>query len=334
MKDRVIAQSNRQLKRTSEPRASVVIATRNRRAELLRTVEACLRQTYEPLEVLVYDDASEDGTAETVREAFPDVRVYRSDPHVGYIALRNRGFREARGEFVFSLDDDSYFTCEETVARAVKLFDAKPQASAIALPYVEPHTNNPQKKMRTAPENGQLRSYVGCAHALRRQVALELGGYREFLIHQGEERDLSIRMLDQGYDVVYGEGRPIVHEYSEQRNLPRLEYFGVRNTLLFDMLNVPLPHVVPRLASDTLKLFVYKLTAGNMHRRAWYVLCGLGSCVQHLGKRSAVGRATYARYRSMPGHGPIEGGQIPEPLEDDDSTQDSRFDLPCVGASR
>jgi glycosyltransferase involved in cell wall biosynthesis len=317
------------------PRASVVIATRNRREELLRTVRACLRQTYPSLEVLVYDDASSDGTLEAVRREFPQLRASRSEPHVGYIALRNRGFREARGEFVFSLDDDSYFTCENTVSRTVALFDENPKAAAIALPYVEPHTNDPAKKMRVAPDDQRLRSYVGCAHALRRQVALDLGGYREFLIHQGEERDLSIRMLDRGYEVFYGDTQPLVHTYSEQRDLERLQHFGVRNTLLFDVLNVPWPYVGVRILSDVVKLFWHKLSPWNVHQRTWYVVLGLGACVRHLGSRSPVRRETYVKYRSMPVHGPLWESPAEEsdssPVNTDEDSHDSRFEMPCVG---
>lgn len=318
-----------------QPRASVVIATRNRRAEVLRTVHSCLRQTFQPLEVLVYDDASEDGTTAAVQREFPSVRVVHCEQHQGYIALRNRGFHEARGEYTFSLDDDSYFTCPHTVARVVQLFDEHPQAAAIALPYVEPNRHDRSKKMNAAPQDRRLRSYVGCAHALRRDVALQLGGYREFLIHQGEERDLSIRLLDRGYEVRYADTQPLIHEYSNQRSLPRLEHFGVRNTLLFDMLNVPFPYVVPRMLADAAQLFFYKLSPWTIHKRAWYVVFGLAACVRHVGHRSAVSRATYVRYRSLPGHGPLlhstdvplQTASAPPAPE----SGDSRFDLPCVG---
>lgn len=272
---------------------------------MLECVRSCVSQQYEPLEVLVYDDASSDGTAEALTQEFPDVRVVPVTRQMGYIALRNRGFREASGEIVFSLDDDSYFTSDRTVERTVELFAGHPHAAAVALPYVEPSLSDSSRGMTTVPPGRRLRSYVGCAHALRRDVVNELGGYREFFIHQGEERDLAIRLLDRGYDIIYGDTPPIVHNYSPQRDRNRTSYYGVRNTLLFDVLNVPFPYVVGRLAADAAKLFCYKLSVLTLPARLFYVTAGLMSCVRYGNGRRPVRPDTYIKYRSLPGHGPL-----------------------------
>ena len=215
--------------------ASVVIATRNRCEDLLRAVQSALDQSYRPLEVLVFDDASVDGTAEKVAREFPEVRLFRNADRAGYIVLRNRGFQQAVGEIVFSLDDDAFFTCNQTVERTMELFERNTKVAAVALPYVEPKTSDRLKLMQPTPPLSRLRGYVGCAHALRKSAVIELGGYREFFIHQGEERDLSIRMQERGYEIVYGNSGPIVHEYSPERDPRVMSYYGVRNTLLFDV---------------------------------------------------------------------------------------------------
>ena len=59
--------------------ASICIVTRNRKADLLRALGSCLAQSYRPLEVLVFDDASTDGTEQDVLARFPQVRYFRSD---------------------------------------------------------------------------------------------------------------------------------------------------------------------------------------------------------------------------------------------------------------
>ncbi|MCC7334732.1 MAG: glycosyltransferase family 2 protein, partial [Pirellulaceae bacterium] len=96
--------------RESEVAASVIITSRNRCADVLRAVASCFAQQGTTLEVLVFDDASDDGTVDRVRQTFPNCRVFGNTERQGYIINRNRGFLEARGPVVFSLDDDAYFS--------------------------------------------------------------------------------------------------------------------------------------------------------------------------------------------------------------------------------
>lgn len=290
------------LDQSSPPTATVVISTRNRLADLHNAIRSCLEQTGVRLEILVYDDASTDGTTETITRKFPSVRITRRDEHVGLIVLRNRGFREARGHIIFSIDDDAYFTSSQTVARTLELFDEHPRAAVVALPYVEPHT---KRLMSEFPSDRRLRGFVGCAHAMRRDLVIGLGGYREFFVHQGEERDLAIRLLDRGYEIVFGDTRPIVHTVSPRRDRPRMSFYGVRNTLLFDVLNLPLRYLLPRLAADVFNLLRYKLTIRTVPTRLYYVACGLAACIKYWPKRVPVRPATYRRYRSLPSHGPL-----------------------------
>jgi GT2 family glycosyltransferase len=298
------------------PGVSIVISTRNRREDVLTAVESCLSQRYEPLEVLVYDDASTDGTAEAVRARFPEVRVFIGKSQVGYLVWRNRGIRDAAGEFVLSIDDDSYFTDADTVGRLVRQFAQCPRAAAIALPYFEPDFGRRDQWMPDVPPGTPLRSYVGCAHALRRRVVLELGGYREFLTHQGEERDLCIRLRERGWGVIYGDTPPLVHRYSPNRDRDRVNYFGYRNTLLFSGLNAPQPYVIPRMLIDAVQLLRYRFRWKSLPAKAAAVAAGFHAIWTHRAHRMPVSRATYAEYRSLPGHGPLKprSRRLPQPL--------------------
>ncbi len=310
--------------------ATVVIVTRNRRADALRAVRSALDQSYEPLEVLVYDDASTDGTAAALTQAFPTVRVERVEQRVGYIALRNRGFREARGEIVFSIDDDAYFASGDIVSKVVQRFQEFPRAAALALRYREPGRPERLGFLRGIGDGDLVRNYIGCAHAIRRQVALEAGGYRDWLIHQGEERDLCLRLMERGYEVRYVESPPIVHVPSASRDHTELAYLGLRNTFLFDVVNVPFPDVVWRLPVDVLQLVRYRATWRTLPRRLWHVVRGLAACASYCPRREPVSRATYGRFRNLTVHGPVAPT---ETTNADEVTDESQCPAPATPTS-
>ncbi|MCA9108914.1 MAG: glycosyltransferase [Planctomycetaceae bacterium] len=305
---------------------SIVISTRNRREDVIRAVESCLAQEYTSFEVLVYDDASSDGTADAISEHFPEVKLHRSSEHAGYLVWRNHGFRDAIGEFVVSIDDDSYFTDRGTLAQLVELFQRFPRAAAIALPYLEPMSGRRSGRNSAASVGTQLRHYIGCAHAVRRQLVLELGGYPEELIHQGEERDLCLRMLERGWQVICGDTPPLVHLYSQVRDRERLGYYGYRNTLLFNSIHVPHPYLVPRMLTDSFLLMSHGARCLSFDRIIKRISAGWWAAFVFRHDRHPVSRMTYRTYRALPSHGPVyvSREQLPAALKRSPSSTQRR----------
>lgn len=84
---------------------SVIVPAYNRAHLIVATLESALAQTYTPLEIIVVDDGSSDGTPEVVQRFGAPVRYVRQS-NAGVAAARNRGFAEGRGEFIALLDSD------------------------------------------------------------------------------------------------------------------------------------------------------------------------------------------------------------------------------------
>lgn len=87
---------------------SVITPTYNRAYCLGRTLDSALAQTYPHLEIVLVDDGSSDNTGELVRARYghdPRVR-YLHQENGGVSAARNRGLREARGDYLAFLDSD------------------------------------------------------------------------------------------------------------------------------------------------------------------------------------------------------------------------------------
>jgi GT2 family glycosyltransferase len=115
-----------------------------------------------------------------------------------------------------------------------------------------------------------IESFIGTAHALRRSLFLQLGGYREELFHQGEESDLCIRLLAAGYVVRLGRGEPIHHFESPRRDFRRMDHYGPRNAILFAWQNVPFPAALIQIPSTIAGVLVHHPAAAppaHAHRR-------------------------------------------------------------------
>jgi glycosyltransferase involved in cell wall biosynthesis len=281
---------------------SIVIVTRNRAQLLDRAVQSCLEQDYKEIEILVFDDSSDDDTGEKLLGLPEKVRYFRASEPKGYIIHRNTGFQEALGEVVVSLDDDAFFTSPSTVSELVSAFHGSPDTVAFGLRYTEP-ASSPRNTMTKVAHLGQLRCFIGCAHAIRRSSAIAVGSYDERLVHQGEERDLCIRLLEQGGDIRYLHTPPILHERAPRLDEAAVDYLGIRNTLYFDMRRTPLLLLLPCLPWDIVRLFFYKLKTVGPLQRGRDLMRSIKYCLSRLRDREVVSIAGYVRFRSLPRHG-------------------------------
>ena len=118
------------------PRVSVVVPTRNRRALLERALASLDAQRFRDFEVLVVDDASDDGTTAWLRETRPAIRVLEMARPVGAAFARNRAVALARGDVVAFLDDDDCWHPAFLDAQIAQL-DAHPEAELATTGHVE-----------------------------------------------------------------------------------------------------------------------------------------------------------------------------------------------------
>ncbi len=301
------------------PEVAIVISTHRRCDELIRCVNSCLAQNTE-CEILIFDDASDDRTAERIRKKFPRLRLFVSSKRRGPTANRNRGFKEAAAPIVISIDDDAYFSQPDIVSRAADILKRDPTIGAVAIPYIEPlcrrSLSSLAKPFKGKPGQ-ELRAFVGCAHAVRRDVALQLGGYREFFFYQHEERDLCLRMRDAGWRIVYGDTGPVVHMASPIRDRDWMMYHSVRNQVLFEGLNAPFPDVLWRVGITSLGILKYRFAWATLPLKVRTIGAGLIESVRRWRVRSPVSRKLYREYRRLQSHGSEAwDGPIPPPCHE------------------
>ena len=110
---------------------SICIVSWNTR-EVLRN---CLQSLYQwiagvTFEIIVVDNASEDGSSEMIATDFPDVRLIRNEENYGFARGCNQGMSAARGRHYLLLNSDTWLT-EDAVTRLSASLDACPEAGAI-----------------------------------------------------------------------------------------------------------------------------------------------------------------------------------------------------------
>jgi glycosyltransferase involved in cell wall biosynthesis len=290
--------------------ATIVITTRNRRDELRRALESAIAQAGD-VEVLVIDDGSTDGTEAMVRSEFPSVRLHRSAESRGLIAQRNAAALLAAGKFIVSMDDDAVLTSQRTVTQTLADFD-DPRVGAVAIPFVD-HRGPMIAHRHLAPDPDAVwvtDTYTGTAHAVRRAAFLAVGGYRECLVHQAEEPDLCLRLLDAGYVTRLGRADPLHHHESSSRNLDRVITFSRRNDLLGGWHNVPLPYLPVRLAKVTLHSLWFALAWRRPRAVLRGVVRGYLELPAHASERRPVSRATYRLSHQLRKRGPLRLEEI------------------------
>jgi glycosyltransferase involved in cell wall biosynthesis len=87
------------------PLVSVVLPTRDRESTLGKAIESVLAQSYRPLELIVVDDGSRDGTREVLERYGASLTVLRQERRGAYPA-RNLGLAHSSGELVAFIDSD------------------------------------------------------------------------------------------------------------------------------------------------------------------------------------------------------------------------------------
>ena len=262
-----------------------MIATRNRAAELRKTLHCCRSLTSVEREVLVVDDGSTDGTAEMVRCEFPEVDLTAWKTNHGSVAARNHIVRKARGKYIIGLDDDSRFVEPDACRRVVERMDREPDLGIVSFQVVGPE--HPERMTPAGRLQGEWHtsSYAACGMAIRREVFQRTGFFSEYFFHTYEEPDLCLRAWDAGYRVLQWNDILVYHELSSlNRDERRTHRHHVRNEACSVCMHYPwhlvLPAMLYRLAAQTR----YAATRGWLIRepRVWLeVLAHLPTALRH-----------------------------------------------------
>ncbi len=169
---------------------SVIIVNWNAR-DLLRDCLNSLVPAAEqfPLEVIVVDNASGDGSAEMVRAEFPDAVLIANDDNRGFAAANNQGMQIARGRYWLLLNPDT-IVLDDCLARSIACADAHANVAVMGCQVLENEVDIQQTCFRFATPWYVFLRMVGISSLFRRSPWLnaeELAGWQ-----RDTERDVEV----------------------------------------------------------------------------------------------------------------------------------------------
>lgn len=201
-------------------------------------LQQCLESIYkqrglpQPYEVIVIDNNGDSAVPPPENDAV-EFHLIHSPSNLGFVRGRNWAFELATGDYWIEIDDDALFHSPDDAAKLISHLERDPKCGAVAAYSLHPHTHEPMYEELPHPDKAYFLSldtpteipyFYGYCHALRASVIRQTGGFNERFGAYVEEYDLSLRIIQQGYRIIYD---PRVAVYHHKSNLGRpIALFG------------------------------------------------------------------------------------------------------------
>ena len=253
---------------------SIVIVSYNVRDMLLdclASIEAWLAETDYRVEVIVVDNASGDGSADSVRRRFPTAQVIELSENLGFAAANNRGAEVTRGRALAFLNPDTT-VAGDAFGVMLRYLDEHPEAGVVGpkILYPDGRIQSTRRRFPTRRtgfvestiiqqywrDNAILRRYyvsdrsndetqevdwlVGACLFVRREVLQKAGEFDERFFMYSEEVEWCHRVRQAGWRIVYLPAATIVHHEggSSRLDLPvRQINFDTSKVMLYEKLH-------------------------------------------------------------------------------------------------
>lgn len=168
------------------PLVSIVSVFHNRAAHVRDSIQSLLSQTYEPIEIIVVDDGSTDGTNERLAELHdPRLRLV-TQQNAGFTVSLNRAIRLSSGKYV-AIHGSGDVSYPERITRQVRLLESRTDVGVVGC-----RVDNSASRYRVAQDGPRITNQdffhqltgTGCPFThgeamFRRTLFDRIGGYRE-----------------------------------------------------------------------------------------------------------------------------------------------------------
>jgi len=247
----------------AEVAISIIIVNWNGKGFLEGCLGSIFAQGFPPLEVILVDNGSTDGSVEFVRERFPGVIVVENGRNIGFAEANNRGILKSKGAYVLTLNNDTVLkegflreimdaagsSAENVGMWAPKIlsFHERDVIDSVGGLLIYPD-GLARGKGRLEKDTGQYdREEVfipsACAALYRRSMLDKIGLFDADFFAYCEDTDLGLRARIAGWKAHGVAGAVVYHYYSGTggRYTPFKAFLVERNRLWVAIKNFPAP---------------------------------------------------------------------------------------------
>jgi GT2 family glycosyltransferase len=230
-------------------------------ADLLRSIREV--NTYPALEIIVVDNGSTTDTVPAWKNEYPDVVFLRSEENLGFAGGNNLGIKEAKGDYLFLINNDTEVTAD-LIASLVATMDSNPKIGILSpkihyfdqpgtlqyagytpMNYLLARNHCVGQFEKDLGQYDNVSGRTGYAHGaammVRRDAITKAGLMNENYFLYYEELDWCENVVREGYEIHTNLNALIYHKESISvgKRSALKEYFMTRNRILFIRKNAP-----------------------------------------------------------------------------------------------
>ena len=251
-----------------QPSVAIVILNWNGKHWLEKFLPSVVQTAYEPLSIIVGDNASSDDSVQFIRSTYPQIEIIVNDKNYGFAEGYNRILVRVKADYFVLLNSDVQVP-HDWVSPVIALMESD-ELIAAAQPKIKSFTDPTKFEYagaaggyidsfgypfckgrifdRIEVDNGQYNQPAeifwasGAAFFIKRKYWLQYGGFDIHLFAHMEEVDVCWRLQNQGLKIVYCPDAEVYHVGGGTLNAssPHKTYLNFRNNLVILLKNLPL----------------------------------------------------------------------------------------------
>lgn len=215
-----------------QPLVSIIVVTMNNFDLLKKCLRSLYKQDYEPVEIFVVDNGSNQDARYVLAEEFPEVRVIRLNRNHGFAGGNNRGIEISNGRYIALINNDALAE-PQWASSMVAVAEADLSVGAVASIITD--GNQPEfldscgvgigldgmsrQLMRGMPvplltQPKEVLLFSGCACLLRMEALEKVGLFDENFFAYCEDTDLGLRLQRAGWKITVAPNAYVKHLYS------------------------------------------------------------------------------------------------------------------------